>query len=120
MKSSEAVSALSALAHEGRLSIFRELMPAGPEGIAAGEIARRVGVQPTTLSASLSVLSHAGLVTSRRKGRSVIYAAAFDQMGALLSYLIQDCCNGSPEVCTPLVAVLNQAACCPTDIKEPA
>lgn len=120
MKMSQAVSALSALAHEGRLTIFRELVPAGPEGLAAGEISRRVGIQPTTLSASLSILAHAGLVTSRRDGRSIIYSAAYEPMAALLGFLVEDCCNGSPEVCTTLASVLEHLACCPPAHREPA
>ncbi len=112
MKASDAVGALSALAHEGRLTIFRELVQAGPDGVAAGEVSRRVGVAPSTLSASLTVLSHAGLVSSRREGRSIIYAAAYDRMTDLLSYLVKDCCNGRPEVCAPLAAIIEQPACC--------
>jgi DNA-binding transcriptional ArsR family regulator len=107
-----AVAALSALAHEGRLRIFRELVQAGPDGLAAGEVARRVGIAPSTLSASLTLLSHAGLVSSRRAGRSIIYAAAYEPMAALLGYLVKDCCNGRPEVCAPLAAITEQLACC--------
>jgi len=112
MEMQTAVSALSALAHEGRLTVFRELVQAGPEGLAAGEVSRRVGIAPNTLSASLTVLTHAGLVRSRREGRSIIYAARYEQMATLLSYLVRDCCNGRPEVCAPLTAVVEQLACC--------
>jgi DNA-binding transcriptional ArsR family regulator len=112
MELESAVAALSALAYEGRLTIFRELVQAGPEGLAAGEIARRLGIAPSTLSASLTVLSHAGLVSSRREGRSIIYAAAYEHMAALLGYLVKDCCNGRPEVCAPLAAITEQLACC--------
>ena len=105
MNRAAAASTLSALAHEGRLSIFRELVQAGPEGLAAGEISRRRGIAPNTLSASLTVLAHAQLVVSRRDGRSVIYSAAFDRMSDLLGYLVQDCCAGRPEICTPLAAI---------------
>lgn len=101
METSDAVTALAAVAHDGRLGIFRELVKAGPEGLAAGEIGRRLGVRPSTLSASLAVLAHAGLATSRRDGRSIIYAAAFDRMRDLLSYLMEDCCGGRPEICAP-------------------
>ncbi len=107
-----AVVALSALAYEGRLMIYRELVQAGPEGLAAGEIARRLGMAPSTLSASLTVLSHAGLVISRREGRSIIYAAAYERMAALLGYLVKDCCNGRPEVCAPLGAITEKLLCC--------
>jgi len=110
----DAVAALAAVAHEGRLTIYRELVKAGPEGLAAGEIGRRVGVLPSTLSASLMVLANAGLATSRRDGRSVIYAAAYDRMSDLLSYLMEDCCGGRPEICAPLVRV---AGPCGADIR---
>ncbi len=106
-----AVTALAALAYEGRLKIFRELVQAGPEGLAAGEVARRVGMAPSTLSASLTVLSHAGLVTSRRDGRSVVYAAAYEHMAELLAYLLEDCCNGRLEVCAPFAAIRARVAC---------
>ena len=112
METSQAVSALSALAHEGRLAIFRELVQAGPEGLAAGEVSRRLGIAPNTLSASLTILAHAGLVRSRRVARSIIYSAAYDHMGVLLGFLVQDCCQGRPEVCAPMAAVAGQLACC--------
>jgi ArsR family transcriptional regulator len=114
MDMSNAITALSALAHEGRLRVFRLLVEAGPEGLAAGEIGRRLGVLPNTLSAGLTVLSHAGLVRSRRDGRSIIYAAEFDRMAGLLSYLVEDCCNGRPEVCAPLSQIAAKAAACAT------
>ncbi|WGF90956.1 ArsR/SmtB family transcription factor [Marinivivus vitaminiproducens] len=111
METQPAVRALSALAHEGRLETFRLLVQAGPDGLAAGEIARRVGVAPNTLSASLNVLFNAGLVVSRRDGRSIIYSAAYEQMAGLLGFLLEDCCNGRPEICVPLAAITSQAAC---------
>jgi ArsR family transcriptional regulator, arsenate/arsenite/antimonite-responsive transcriptional repressor len=106
MKSKQAISALSALAHDGRLAAFRLLVKAGPSGMAAGEIAQRIKMPPSTLSTNLLLLSTARLVTSRREGRSIIYTADFDTMGDLLSFLIEDCCNGSPEVCAPLAGIL--------------
>lgn len=115
MDTLSAVAVLAALAHTGRLSVFRELVQAGPDGIAAGEIARRLGIAPNTLSAGLTVLAHSGLVVSRRSGRSIIYSAAFDRMSALLGFLVQDCCNGRPEVCVPLAAVAG-SACAPKGI----
>ncbi len=107
-----AVNSLSALAHQGRLTIFRELVRAGPEGMSAGEVSRQVGIAPNTLSASFTILSHAGLVTSARQGRSIIYTAAYDNMAALLGFLVKDCCNGRAEVCAPLAGIVEQAACC--------
>lgn len=106
MKSIQAISALSALAHSGRLAAFRLLIKAGPSGMAAGEIAKRLKMPPSTLSTNLLLLLTARLVISRRTGRSIIYTADFDTMGDLLRFLIEDCCNGSPEVCAPLAGVL--------------
>jgi ArsR family transcriptional regulator, arsenate/arsenite/antimonite-responsive transcriptional repressor len=110
METKSAVVSLGALAHEGRLSAFRLLVQAGPQGLAAGEIARHLGVLPNTLSASLNVLSHAGLIGSRREGRSIIYTAQYNAMRNLLAFLMEDCCAGSPEICAPLAVVANQ--CC--------
>lgn len=115
MEMRDAAAALSALAHEGRLTIFRELVQAGPDGLAAGNVARNVGIAPNTLSASLTVLGHAGLVRSRRAGRSIIYTASFEQMADLLAFLIEDCCNGSPEICMPLAEIATRATCCGSD-----
>ena len=112
MDTPSAVSTLSALSHEGRLSIFRELVQAGPDGLAAGEVARRLRIVPNTLSASLTILSHAGLVASRRDGRSIIYRADFGRMGDLLAFLVQDCCQGHPEICAPVTEIAARAACC--------
>jgi len=112
MESKLAVAGLAALAHEGRLSVFRLLVQAGDDGLAAGEIARRLQILPNSLSASLAVLSHAGLVSSQRYGRSIVYRAHYAAMGELLAFLTEDCCAGAPEVCAPLALVLNRAACC--------
>ena len=99
MKESEAVAALSALAHEHRLRIFRLLVTECPDGVAAGEIAQRVGISPTSLSFHLKELDHAGLVTATRDGRFVRYAVRVDGMSRLLAYLTEDCCRGKPELC---------------------
>jgi len=104
-----AVEALSALAHGHRLAVFRLLVRAGAEGLPAGEIAREVGVLPNTLSSHLTILGHAGLVRSRREGRSVIYAANYDGMRDLLGFLVADCCAGRPEICGTLA---ERARCC--------
>lgn len=113
MKLPTAVEALSALAHEHRLTAFRLLVRTGEPGLPAGDIAREIGVLPSTLSSHLAILGHAGLVRSRRDGRSIIYSADFDGMGALLGFLVADCCGGKPEICAPL-AHLTQT-CCPED-----
>jgi ArsR family transcriptional regulator len=104
MEKDAAIRALGALAHPGRLDVFRLLVRAGPDGMAAGEIARAIGSPLSSLSANLTILSNAGLVGSQRDGRSIIYRAAYDQMTGLLAFLMEDCCAGKPEICAPLVA----------------
>lgn len=111
METKSAVTALSALAHPGRLAIFRLLVRAGPEGIAAGEIARRQDVPPSTLSANLTLLAHAGLIESRRDGKSVIYTVRYGNMAELLEFLIEDCCSGSSEICGSLTNILIKSDC---------
>ncbi len=112
MESTASIRKLSALAQESRLAVFRLLIKAGPEGLAAGEIARSQQTTPNTLSAQLTILANAGLVTSRRQGRSIIYAADYDAMSGLLVYLMEDCCQGRPEVCAPMAEAAARAACC--------
>ena len=112
MELNDAIKRLSALAQDGRLEAFRLLVKAGPEGLAAGDIARKLEVQPNTLSAQLLVLLNAQLVRARRDGRSIIYSVNFDAMGTLLVYLTEDCCAGRAEICAPLAAVATK--CCPT------
>jgi DNA-binding transcriptional ArsR family regulator len=107
----QTVTGLSALAHEGRLAIFRLLVKAGPDGMAAGDIARKLDTAPNTMSAQLLVLSNAGLTRARRDGRSIIYAVDFDRMSDLLVFLTRDCCGGRPEICAPLADTVND--CCP-------
>ena len=107
-----AVKRLSALAQESRLAVVRLLIRAGPEGVAAGRIARDLSVTPNTLSSQLAILANAGLVAHRRAGRSIIYSVAFGGMSELLVYLTEDCCQGRPEVCAPLVELAARSACC--------
>ena len=111
MESITAVARLTARAHESRLAVFRLLVQAGPEGLAAGEIARALEIPANTLSAQLNTLAGAGLAHSRRDGRSIIYTAAFDRMTELLVYLIEDCCQGRAEVCAPLADAVQRSAC---------
>ena len=113
MESTTAIARLSALAQDSRLSVFRHLVRAGREG-AAGEIARSLEITPNTLSAQLAILSNAGLVRSRRDGRSIIYTADYDGMSELLVYLMEDCCQGRPEICSTPAAAATRAACCNT------
>ena len=101
MESAVAIKRLSALAHEGRLAVFRLLVKAGPDGLAAGEIARTLELPPNTLSAQLTVLANAGLTVSRRAGRSIIHSAHYEGMNELLRHLMEDCCQGRPELCCP-------------------
>jgi DNA-binding transcriptional ArsR family regulator len=110
MEATTAIAALSALAHPGRLEAFRLLVRAGPQGMAAGEIARATGSLANTLSTNLNVLAGAGLVTSRRDGRSIIYSAAYERMSELLAFLMEDCCAGNPDICAPL-AVIAERGC---------
>ncbi|MGE5566269.1 MAG: ArsR/SmtB family transcription factor [Parcubacteria group bacterium] len=102
MESDAAVAALSALAHPGRLAIFRLLVKAGKNGRPAGEIARETGSRANTLSSNLAILAHAGLATSRREGRSIIYTADYEAMSGLLTFLMEDCCAGEPAICGPV------------------
>jgi DNA-binding transcriptional ArsR family regulator len=112
MEISGAIRAFGALAQESRLKVFRLLVRAGPKGLAAGDIARRLQVPQNTMSAHLAILSRAGLITSRKEGRSVIYAVDLEGTRALLSFLLEDCCRGKPQLCAPLIdAAL--AECCP-------
>ncbi len=109
----DATKRLAALAHDGRIQVFRLLVKAGPEGLAAGEIARKLDTAANTLSAQLLLLTNARLVQARRDGRSIIYAANFEAMRDLLIYLTEDCCGGRAEVCAPLVEIATKAVCCP-------
>ncbi|RMF41567.1 MAG: ArsR family transcriptional regulator [Planctomycetota bacterium] len=109
METSRAVQALSALAQESRLEVFRLLVRCGEEGLPAGKIAEQVGVPPATLSFHLKELSRAGLISHRRAGRSLIYRVDFEGMRGLLCYLMEDCCQGKPELCQP---DFNEADCC--------
>jgi DNA-binding transcriptional ArsR family regulator len=104
MEMETALKRLSALAQDGRLAVFRLLVKAGPEGMAAGDIARALGVAANTMSAQLLVLANAGLVRARRDGRSIFYAVDFAAMTALLVFLTEDCCGGRTEICAPLAA----------------
>jgi ArsR family transcriptional regulator, arsenate/arsenite/antimonite-responsive transcriptional repressor len=97
----DAVAALAALAQEHRLEVYRVLVQAVPEGMAAGEVASRLGIAPNTLSFHLDRLRHAGLVSVARQGRSLIYAARYETMTNLLAYLTENCCAGHPELCEP-------------------
>ena len=101
MKKADVVAALAALAQDNRLDVFRLLVEAGPEGMPAGAVATALDLAPNTLTFHFDRLRIAGLVTVRRDGRSMIYAAQFETMNSLLGYLTENCCSGAP--CTPAV-----------------
>jgi ArsR family transcriptional regulator len=101
MKKRDALSALAALSQENRLDVFRLLVAAGPDGLSAGSVANALKLAPNTLTFHFDRLREAGLVTVRRDGRSMIYAAQFDQMNALIGYLTENCCQGRAEQCAP-------------------
>jgi DNA-binding transcriptional ArsR family regulator len=103
MKKPDAVAALAALAQENRLDVFRLLVEAGPDGMPAGEVSSALKLAPNNLTFHFDRLRGAGLVTVRRQGRSMIYAARFEAMNALLGYLTENCCNGAPDTCAPPV-----------------
>jgi ArsR family transcriptional regulator len=99
MEKTDAVAALAALAQDNRLDVFRLLVRAGPQGVSAGAVAETLELAPNTLTFHFDRLRQAGLITVRRDGRSMIYAARFETMNALLDYLTENCCQGSP--CAP-------------------
>jgi ArsR family transcriptional regulator len=109
MERTNAIVALAALAQDNRLDVFRLLVQAGPAGLPAGQVATALGLAPNTLSFHFDRLRSAGLVTVRRAGRSMIYAARFETMNALLGYLTENCCQGAPQACAP-------AACRPARV----
>ena len=109
MKKHDAVAALAALAQDNRLDVFRLLVQAGPEGCRRAASPRR-SAAPNTLTFHFDRLRDAGLVTVRRDGRSMIYAARFETMNALLAYLTENCCQGAPEACAPAMSANPRAA----------
>lgn len=98
METEAALSAFGALSQGTRLETFRLLVKHEPHGIAAGELARLLSVPQNTLSAHLNVLTRADLVTSKRQSRSIIYRAQLGKLEMLLLFLLQDCCNGRPDI----------------------
>ena len=112
-----AISALAALAHETRLSVFRILVRVGPGGLAAGEIATEIGVVPATLSFHLGHLERAGLLMARRESRQIIYAIDQSGLRALLEFLVEDCCQGQAEDCATFLYELPVFGCA-TSSKE--
>ncbi|WP_108462847.1 ArsR/SmtB family transcription factor [Devosia naphthalenivorans] len=110
MESIRAIVALSALGQETRLEIFRLLVRNTPEGLPAGEIARRLEVPQNTMSSHLGLLTRAGLLTSERFSRSIVYKVDLDAFRELMLFMVKDCCNGNATLCAPLIAELTP--CC--------
>jgi len=108
MKERQALPAFAALAQETRLRIVKLLVRAGEDGMPAGSIAEAVGTSASNMSFHLKELERAGLIASRRESRSIIYVAEYPTLGALIRFLMEDCCSGRPEVCAPVLA----APCC--------
>ncbi|MCG3775161.1 MAG: Transcriptional activator HlyU [Nitrospira sp.] len=111
MKILDAITALSALAQETRLEVFRLLVKAGPEGLTPGEMSARLGVPAPTLSFHLNHLAKAGLVERQREGRSLHYSVCFDCVRDLLAFLMEDCCQGRAEACAAN-EVVKEGSCC--------
>lgn len=101
MDSKHAVDALSALAHEHRLAVYRMLVERGPDGLSAGVIAERLGVPPSSLTFHLQHLLRAGLISQRRVSRQLFYAADFAAMNGLVGFLTENCCGGGASACVP-------------------
>ncbi len=108
MDATHTIRALGALAQEHRLAAFRMLVQAGPEGLPAGAIAERLSLAASSMSFHLAQLTHAGLATQQRQGRSIIYSADYDAMNGLLGFLTENCCQGA--TCLPVTVPIK--ACC--------
>ena len=111
MESEQAILALAALAQSTRLDVFRLLAKHEPEGLAAGDIAKALAVPQNTMSSHLSILSRAGLVTAQRFSRSIVYRADLKAFQSVVLFMLQDCCDGRPEICAPVIESLTP--CCP-------
>ncbi|MTI44916.1 ArsR family transcriptional regulator [Roseibium hamelinense] len=107
MKKEDALNALAALGQETRLDVFRVLVRAGAEGMTAGAIAEALDVRANTMSTHLAVLARTGLIRSQRKGRSIVYFTDLGIMQGLVTYLLEDCCGGNPELCAPLIELVD-------------
>lgn len=111
MKTHDALAALSALAQESRLAIFRFLVTLGPAGMAATKIGEELNIPSSSLSFHLKELTHAGLIKPRQESRFIIYAANFGQMNDLISFLNENCCSGNP--CSPSLPTCTTDAALP-------
>jgi DNA-binding transcriptional ArsR family regulator len=104
MESTSAIDVLAALAQPSRLEAFRLIMKHEPRGLPAGEVARLLDVPQNTMSTHLAILARAGLISSERQSRTILYRAEIDKVREIASFLVNDCCGGRPELCEPLVA----------------
>ncbi len=111
MEEAQALATFGALAQETRLRVVRLLVKAGAEGVPAGQIAEAVGVSASNISFHLKELERAGIVAARREARSIVYAADFAALSGLVRFLMEDCCGGRPEICSPILA--DFPTCCP-------
>ena len=118
MESNQVVAALGALAQESRLAVHRLLVESGPEGLAAGVIGEKLGLAPATLSFHLKELARAGLVSARQDGRYIYYAADFERMAALMSYLTRNCCRGMPDECLSVMETALSKCCAASESKR--
>jgi DNA-binding transcriptional ArsR family regulator len=111
MKKMLALAAFGALSQATRLDVFRRLIRAYPDAMAAGDLATALDIPASTLSTHLAILSRARLVTAERQGRTILYAADTEGAKELLTYLIKDCCGGKPELCQPLLEAAMPSCC---------
>ncbi|HVJ42282.1 MAG TPA: metalloregulator ArsR/SmtB family transcription factor [Dongiaceae bacterium] len=107
----DALTAFAALSQETRLGVFRHLVRAMPEGVAAGDLARIFAIPASTMSAHLAVLTRAGLAKAERHSRSIRYFADLDGTRAMISFLVEDCCQGQPAKCRQLVDAVLPSCC---------
>lgn len=114
MKESQALLSLAALSQETRLRVVRRLVRAGEKGVPAGALAEGLGISPSNVSFHLKELEQAGLIAARREARSIIYSADYKTLNGLIRFLMEDCCAGRPEVCTPALA----SCCAPAPAKK--
>lgn len=112
MEKNNTIDAFAALAQTTRMDAFKLIVMHEPDGIPAGEISRMLNVPQNTMSTHLGILSRAGLISSERQSRSIIYRADFESLRGAINYLLKDCCAGHPDICTPLLADI--VPCCPS------
>jgi len=109
MNQNSAIEAFASLAHPSRMTIFRQLVRRGPEGMVAGDIARSLNIVPSTLSGHLAVLRRAGLLSAARKQREIHYSANLAAINDLVAFLLADCCEGTVENCSDILSLLKSA-----------